>query len=133
MASPNPECETCGKLSFLIYGRELRKVMLEVARERTKQDAKWGEQNHNGYTYLAILMEEVGEAAKAALHDQFGGKEAGGLRTELVQTAAVAVAMIECLDRKDKRRRAGLCPFCGTKPQAVCPTCPRGQPCEVPA
>lgn len=85
---------------------ELEPVLADVVEERARQDSKWGEQNHDPFTYLAILTEEVGEAAQAALHDQFGGKHAGTYRTELVQIAAVAIAMIECVDRA--ARNAGV-------------------------
>lgn len=72
---------------------------IEVLRERDRQDAKWGEQNHDPFTYLTVLMEEVGELAQAALHARFGGHAAGTMRDEAVQTAAVALAIVECLDR----------------------------------
>lgn len=78
----------------------MRRVMNEVVCERWRQDEKWGEQNHEPFTYLAILGEEYGEACQAALHARFGGPEADGLRGELIQVAAVAMAMIECIDRK---------------------------------
>lgn len=71
----------------------------DVIAERATQDAKWGEQNHDPFTYLTVLMEEVGELSQAALHARFGGHAAAGLRKEAVQTAAVALAIIECLDR----------------------------------
>ncbi len=76
-------------------------AMHDVISERLRQDQKWGEQNHDPYTYLAILLEEVGEMAQAALQTQFGGKHGGldHLREEAVHTAAVALAIIECLDR----------------------------------
>lgn len=83
----------------------MESVLNAVAAERARQDARWGEQNHDAYTYLAILTEEVGEAAQAALHDQFGGKAAGTLEAEVIQIAAVAVAWVECI-----RRRTGLSP-----------------------
>jgi NTP pyrophosphatase (non-canonical NTP hydrolase) len=73
--------------------------MVEVLRERGRQDEKWGEQNLDPFTYLAVLTEEVGELAEAALHTRFGGPKASGLRTEAVHVAAVALAIIECLDR----------------------------------
>ena len=65
-----------------------------ILSERNKQDVKWGEQNHDIYKWLAILGEEVGEVNKAALEDQYDE-----VIDELVQVAAVAVAMIESLDR----------------------------------
>lgn len=77
----------------------LSPVLAEVAGERARQDAKWGEQNHNDFVYGAILMEEVGEAMQAALWTRFEGKD-GDVRAELVQVAAVAVAFIECIDRR---------------------------------
>ena len=76
-------------------------VLSDVLKERMLQDKKWGEQNHDPFCYLAVLGEEYGEAVKSALQTKFGGPEAGveKLRNELIQTAAVAVAMVECLDR----------------------------------
>jgi NTP pyrophosphatase (non-canonical NTP hydrolase) len=76
-------------------------ALYSVIEERLRQDNKWGEQNHDPYTYMAILMEELGEMAQAALQTQFGGKHGGldHLREEAVQTAAVALAIVECLDR----------------------------------
>ena len=72
-----------------------------VRDERQRQEKKWGEQNHDPYTYLAILIEEVGEYAQACLQTQFGGKHGGldHMREAAVQTAAVALAIVECLDR----------------------------------
>lgn len=76
-------------------------ALASVLEERIRQDERWGEQNHNPYIYLAILVEEVGEMAQAALQTQYGGKHGGldHLREEAVQTAAVALAIVECLDR----------------------------------
>ena len=65
-----------------------------ITYERARQDDKWGVQNHHPYTWLAILGEEYGEACNALL-----GGSLLNLRQELIETAAVAVAMIECLDR----------------------------------
>lgn len=76
-------------------------VLEEVGFERAAQNAKWGEQNHDDFIWSAILGEEVGEVCKAALHDRFGGEEAGGQREELLQVAAVAIAWVECIDRRD--------------------------------
>lgn len=74
-------------------------VLEQVARERERQDAKWGEQNHEPSIYLMILGEEVGEANKAALEARFGNGSLKDYREELIQIAAVAVAMVESYDR----------------------------------
>lgn len=74
-------------------------VLKEVTHEREKQQYKWGQQDHHPFTYLAILGEEVGEANQAACQSLWGGMKWADYRTELVQIAAVAVAMIECHDR----------------------------------
>jgi len=75
-------------------------AVCDVLKERRRQEAKWGEQNHDPFTYLTVLGEEYGELCQAALHSKFGGKAAEGLRYEAVQVAAVALAIVECLDRK---------------------------------
>jgi hypothetical protein len=72
-----------------------------VEDERIRQDDKWGEQNHDPFTWLAILGEEVGEANKAALEARFGDEAwLEDYAQELIQVAAVAFAMIECLERR---------------------------------
>lgn len=77
-------------------------VLLEVSAERNRQDTKWDEQDHGDFVWGAILGEEVGEAHQAALEFEFGDSENpnADLRKELIQVAAVAVAWIECLDRR---------------------------------
>lgn len=86
-------------------------ALISILAERKRQDAKWGEQNHDPFTYLAILQEEAGEFAQAALHDRFGGPAAAKLREEAVHTAAVAMAIVECLDRAKWKwpPNGGLC------------------------
>lgn len=85
------------------------RALREVQEERQRQDAKWGEQNHDDYRWLAILTEEVGELAQAMLHSQFGGEHAGTERTELVQVAAVAVQWLECMGRRETAAPATAC------------------------
>lgn len=72
----------------------------DILRERISQDNKWGEQNHNLMIWLGILAEEFGESAKV-INDFHFGREAWieDIRKELIQTAAVAVAMVEYIDR----------------------------------
>ena len=82
-------------------------VLLEVAHERTRQDAKFPpppRPDHSATDWLAILSEEVGEAAQEAVEirwapdDDEASRRTGLLRAELVQVAAVAVAWIEHID-----------------------------------
>lgn len=73
----------------------------DVLAERIRQTAKWGVQNHDPITWVAILSEECGEFAQAALDHKFGGKAASGLREEAVQCAAVALQIVEYLDRNN--------------------------------
>ena len=72
-------------------------IIKAIISERQNQDDKWGEQNHGVYKWLAILGEEVGEANKSALE-----KRKKELIDELIQVAAVSVAMIESIGRNSK-------------------------------
>lgn len=84
-------------------------VALAVHRERIAQDERFGparERRLAAGTWLAVLMEEVGEAANAMLEKHGAG--AGEvcmasalhyeLEAELVQVAAVALAWLEAID-----------------------------------
>jgi NTP pyrophosphatase (non-canonical NTP hydrolase) len=89
-------------------------VSASVMDERERQEAKWGEQNHEPCKYLAILAEEFGEVSEAVVHLTFGDvlklKDGTVLTTvaevekhymeELVQLAAVAQAMVESVLRR---------------------------------
>jgi len=81
-----------------------------IALERARQDAKWGQHNHNGAIWSLIAGEEFGEVAQAQLELQFNGsqnKEGMHPReayiTELTQLAAVCVAWLECELRRDNQ------------------------------
>lgn len=108
------------------------KILEQILEERVRQDNKWGEQNHpildqviinseakrmceefeipsenrakylceinhgrGTGTYMHILIEEISEVASS-------GKDIVKMRQELIQTAAVVIAMIESLDRNGK-------------------------------
>ena len=103
-------------------------TLQEIQNEVQRQNEKWGEQNHSMIEWQGILMEEVGEAAKEAVDFHFENKKqtyrdnteyanldqankAFGMlqrkriqdyRNELIQVAAVAVQMIDCLDRNGR-------------------------------
>lgn len=76
---------------------EARDYNREIADERVRQDAKWGGipgiDRTDDHTYAAVLGEEFGEACKAWIE-----RDVPGLRTELIQVAAVALAWVEELD-----------------------------------
>lgn len=90
--------EVLARLNVL-RSQPMQLALADVMLERSRQQEKWGEQDHDPMTWLAILGEEVGEACEAALHTKFGGPAAGKLRLEMIQVAAVAVQIIEWLDR----------------------------------
>jgi len=84
-------------------------VVVEVMEERSRQDAKWGEQNHDPARWLMILGEEFGEACEAGCRavlsppsECYRAAAVADLRKELIHVAAVAVAAVECLDRPHK-------------------------------
>lgn len=95
--------------------KEQINIFGEIMEERQRQDRKFGSnRSHTPAEWLMILGEEVGEVNKAALEAHFGyplsadregtPKERVELhfkeyRKELIQVAAVAVAMLESHDR----------------------------------
>lgn len=81
-------------------------IYTDIDTERDSQDAKWGNQHHSMPVWSAILSEECGEVAEAALRVAFHGEDdhLAHLREELVQVAAVAVQMIEKIDNSDWHR-----------------------------
>jgi NTP pyrophosphatase (non-canonical NTP hydrolase) len=85
----------------------LLRVLTDVANERDAQDCWFGEQNHEPEVWLAILTEEVGELTRAMLaarFPQYQHGKCGTMRDEAVQVAAVAVAFVEYLDRREVQR-----------------------------
>ncbi len=97
----------------------MENILKEVRQERLKQNEKWGEQNRNVVEWVAILTEEVGEVAKEAVDFYFANGEVNphlragenlqkqrieNYRKECIQVAAVAVQMVESLDRQLKNR-----------------------------
>ncbi len=85
-----------------------QRILDEVTVERKRQFEKWGDQIHTVTHWMAILGEEFGEADKEAVEfealrpmpSRTRRKEIilECLRAELIETAAVAVAMIEWID-----------------------------------
>lgn len=99
-----------------ILGRQRTAALASVLAERERQDAKWGVQDHAPHFWAAILAEECGEFARESIRDalllaplQFDGPDREALaaaRMEAVQAAAVALAIVECLDRDAWWKRA---------------------------
>jgi NTP pyrophosphatase (non-canonical NTP hydrolase) len=81
----------------------MKEIYKEIMAEREIQDRKWGQQDHYPMEWLAILGEEIGEVNRAVLEAHFKEHYPKGswenYRKELIQVAAVVVAMIECHDR----------------------------------
>jgi NTP pyrophosphatase (non-canonical NTP hydrolase) len=78
------------------FDAEFVEVLAEVAGERVRQDQKFGRSSKRPVPPLYVLAEEFGEVARAMCeHD------VPNLREELIQVAAVAVAMVEGIDRGD--------------------------------
>lgn len=92
-------------------------VLDDIAAEREKQFRKWGEQDHDLPTWVAILTEELGEFAKEVVdytcmnpEKQDSGRSfkdvqyerLSNIRKELIQTAAVAVQIVEAIDKGGK-------------------------------
>jgi NTP pyrophosphatase (non-canonical NTP hydrolase) len=80
-------------------------AFISVGEERVRQMDLWGEQDHHPLQWIALLTEELGEAAEH-VNDAFippndpQGFDEDGYREELVHVAAVAVAAITALDRE---------------------------------
>jgi len=82
------EIQTCD-----LGDRYRSSALASVLNERVRQDVKWGEQNHHPDRWMRIIMEELGEFCyEVDCGNTF-------MRDEAVQVAAVALAMVECLDR----------------------------------
>lgn len=82
-----------------IDGRTFRQHFIDmIEAERKRQDDKWGWVGSEGtilpgddpHAKVSVLLEEVGEVAKALLED-----DQPGLDEELIQVAAVCLAWLE--------------------------------------
>lgn len=72
-----------------------QEILSRIAIERKRQDELWGIQNHDPYKWLTILIEELGEVSQDFLKSR--PIEA---MEEMIQSAAVIVAWIECTQRQ---------------------------------
>jgi NTP pyrophosphatase (non-canonical NTP hydrolase) len=86
--------------------KEQLDYLFSITEERENQIKKWGVQNHTPIEWIAILTEEVGEVSKEALEFHFKRfyEDTGQLERyekELIQVAAVALAMLESYGRNE--------------------------------
>jgi hypothetical protein len=95
-------------------------ILTELAAERTRQNLKftkdgYDDQHHSLFVWDSVLGEEKGEVSNAILTlrfntevldknlgNVFDSEEMAHIREELVQTAAVCVAIIERIDARDQ-------------------------------
>lgn len=94
---PKFQCGTPGRM-LPPQLLKLDNVLDEVFTERKKQTAKWGEQTHTPADWYTVLGEEFGEVGHA-----INEGDVLNYREELIQTAAVCVAMVESIDRQLER------------------------------
>jgi len=81
---------------------EHSEILFDVLNERKRQNKKFGKnRTQHPFLWNTILVEEVGEASKDSLDMFFSDKPDEALlryRKELVEVAAVAIAIIQDLD-----------------------------------
>lgn len=63
----------------------------KVAAEAHKQYKKWGIQNHTPVMWLTILIEEVGELAKAIVDCEFHNRGKSDITKEAIQVTTIAL------------------------------------------
>lgn len=79
-------------------------VFDDIDSERERQVALFGEQNHHPAYWLAVLGKQVGQLGEAIVQREWAAEHLKArmldkVRTEAIQVAAVAVAIIEAIDR----------------------------------
>lgn len=75
-----------------------------IHQERDRQKIKWGEQNREPLAWFTILAEEIGETAKALCDELIDAKRTANhdhIAVELIQSAAVIYAFLDCLHRHE--------------------------------
>jgi len=75
-------------------------VLADIRERRVAQYEKWGRSSHSVFQWLSILGEEFGEICDAVNKSVWGEANYKPLRDEIIDVAAVAVAMTEDLDDK---------------------------------
>lgn len=101
-------CSSCGWDNFLEYKHcrnpkcqadlSRDKALVLVLSERRRQDDGSGLWNLEPFAWRNLLNEKV-DAFSRCLYAKFSGDSNVGLREEIVQVAAVALAMVEAYER----------------------------------
>lgn len=74
------------------------RVLKLVRAEREEQIAAWGPQGHTPLEWYPRLGEEFGEVGKALAEGEIKEFDVANYREECIHTAAVAMAMVQCID-----------------------------------
>lgn len=90
---------TFGMTGTLPKNEIIRHALVDITKERQRQDKKWGIRDHHPIEWSSILFEEVGETSTAVNEFTFNDGPIGQIKEEVVQVAAVAVAIYESLGR----------------------------------
>lgn len=92
-----PEEECVKKIPVTFFQMTAIKHVLD---ERKRQDEQWGEQDNELTFWMSILGEEFGEACQAVNNYKLNLTEnTSAIQEELVQVAAVAIAILENIKR----------------------------------
>jgi NTP pyrophosphatase (non-canonical NTP hydrolase) len=66
-----------------------------VQSENARQLAKWGQQTHTLFEWLAYTTEELGELAEAVAENEYRGGSLNDIVAEAVQVATLALKIAE--------------------------------------
>lgn len=75
----------------------IARTLTLVRKERERQINKWGPQTHTPLEWYPRLGEEFGEVGKALAEGEIKDFDVDNYIEECVHTAAVALAMVQCL------------------------------------
>lgn len=76
-------------------------VYVKVEEELTRQQEIWGEQNHSTLEWLAIVLEEFGEAAKELVNDYFESQETlDAAQKEIIETIACLAQLYRACEQQ---------------------------------
>lgn len=118
------------KIEGIVVRKQSSRIFVEIDEERSKQDAKWGEQNYpvaeivdtdfdggaglramkeRGAKHTCEMRKKSGKLSwfdicQEELCESNGAEDDEHAREELIQLAACCVATIECIDRRTAKK-----------------------------